>query len=616
MLKTLSLSLAFSIICLLASGQEKIITAESKIQSVIVFLHGAQIERTAEARIPNGTSTIIFKGLSPEIDEQSIQVKGIGNFTILSVNRESNFLNEQKINSKIESLQDSIAELKDQLDIQASNISILKKEENMLAANQVIGANNLDVTKLKNALDFQNNRLIENTIKQLASNKETKKLNSRIAKLEMQLQVVSGKGRRNTSDIVVKVNSKNEVNGTFKLNYLVKNATWFPSYDLRASNVTKPINLIYRANISQQSGEQWDHVKLVLSSGDPSVGGESPSLRPYQIGYNVSNYSPAGNITSVSGQITDAQDRSALPGVSIKIKGTSIGTISDVSGKYVIQIPSPDAILEFSYIGSETQYRQVHSPIVDVQLRPSVSALNEVVVVGYGTERKKDSKDKLDGRTSGLATVPLEVQAQERQTSVQFEVAQPYSIASDGKQLSVEIAEHQLTAEYKYFAVPKLRQDAFLTASVTGFSDLNLLSGEANIFFEGTYLGKTLIDMENANDTLSISLGADKDILVKRIQQKGQNEKTFSGATSKATRAYFIEVLNRKSKPINLTIQDQIPVSNSSDVVVTAQELSGATVENATGMLEWNLSLISNIKKTVEMKYQVKYPRNKFVNLE
>jgi hypothetical protein len=486
----------------------------------------------------------------------------------------------------------------------------------MLAANQVIGADNLDVIKLKNALDFQNTRLKENKIKQLASNKETKKLNNRISKLEMQMQVMAGKGRRNTSDIVVKVTSKNEAQGAFRLSYLVKNATWFPSYDLRAGDITKPINLIYRANISQQSGEQWDHVKLVLSSGNPSVGGGSPSLRPYQIGYNVSNYSPVGNITSVSGQITDAQDRTGLPGVSIKIKGTSIGTVSDVSGRYVIQIPTPNAILEFRYVGYETQFSQVHSSTSDVQLRPSVSALNEVVVVGYGAYEKKKLSDKLDGRASGLATVPLEVQTQERQTSVQFEVAQPYSIASDGKQLSVEIAEHKLTAEYKYFAVPKLRQDAFLTASVTGFGDLNLLSGEANIFFEGTYFGKTLINMENTNDTLSISLGADKDILVKRVQQKDQNEKTFSGATSKATRAYFIDVLNRKSKPINLTIQDQIPVSNSSDVIVTAQELSGATVENATGMLEWNLSLTSNVKKTVEMKYQVKYPRNKFVNLE
>ncbi|MDB5013909.1 MAG: hypothetical protein JWQ25_2111 [Daejeonella sp.] len=606
----------FSITSSFVFSQEKLITADSKIQSVIVFLHGAQIERTAEAKIQSGTSTIIFKGLSPEIDEQSIQVKGIGNFTILSVNRQSNFLNGQKIDTKIALMQDSINELRDKLDIQQSNISILKKEEEILAANQVIGANNLDASKLKNLVNFQNDRLTTNKLKQLSSNRETKKLNDQIAKLEMQIQEVVGKSKTNTSDIVVKVSSKGIVNGDFKLTYLVKNATWFPSYDLRASDVTKPINLIYRANISQQCGEQWDNVKLILSSGDPSRGGETPSLRPYQIGFNVSNYSPAANITSVSGKITDAQDRSMLPGVTVRIKGTSIGTTSDASGNYSIQIPSPSSILEFSFLGYETQQSQVHASVSNVQLRPSVSSLNEVVVVGYGTDKRKDLTGSLEGRVSGVSIVPLEVQVHEGQTSVEFQVAQPYSISSDGKQLSVEIAEHKLAADYRYFAVPKLRQEAFLTASITGFSELNLLSGEVNLFFEGTYLGKTLINMENTNDTLLVSLGADKNVLVKRVQQKDKNEKVLTGSTNKATRAYIIEVLNRKSEPVNLVVEDQIPVSNTSDVVVTAQELSGAELEEATGMLKWNLLLTPNVKKAVNLKYQVKYPKNRYVNLE
>jgi len=617
MLRTISLILAFSSTSLAVSAQEKIITAKSKIQSVIVFLHGAQIERIAEASIPSGMSTLIFKGLSPEIDEQSIQVKGIGNFTILSVSRQSNFLNEQKTDVEIDRLQDSISEFKDQLDIQQSNISILKREEDMLSANQILGTNNLDASKLKSMIDFQNNRLTANKIKQLSSNKEIKRLSNQIAKLEMHIGRIKSKSKINTSDIVVKLSSKNALNGDFKLTYLVKDASWFPSYDLRASDVSKPVNLIYRANISQQSGEQWDNVKLVLSSGDPSRGGETPSLRPYQIGYNISNYSPIGNVTNVSGKITDAQNHEPVIGVSIRIKGTSIGAVSDVSGLYAIQIPSANAILEFSAIGYEKQQSQVHGSVSNIQLRPDVSALNEVVVVGYGTSpRKKDLNNMLEGKASGLSTLPLEIQVQETQTSVQFEVAQAYTIPSDGKQLSVEIAEHKLATEYHYYSVPKLSQEAFLKASITGFSELNLLSGEANLFFEGTYLGKTLINMENTNDTLSVSLGADKNVLVKRVQQKDQNDKGLTGSSKKATRAYFIEVLNRKSQAIKLIVEDQIPVSNASDVVVTAQEVSNAMLDEATGMLKWNLTLTPNVKKVLELKYQVKYPKNRQINLE
>jgi uncharacterized protein (TIGR02231 family) len=129
-------------------------------------------------------------------------------------------------------------------------------------------------------------------------------------------------------------------------------------------------------------------------------------------------------------------------------------------------------------------------------------------------------------------------------------------------------------------------------------------------------LGKTLINIENTNDTLAVSLGADKNVLVKRIAKKEQNEKSFIGSTKRATRSFNLEILSRKAQSVKLTVEDQIPVSTDSEVSVETQELSGAKVEEATGILKWDLQLQPQEKRTLKLKYQVKHPKNKPLNLE
>ncbi len=624
MLRKITLTLSLIAFSLSLYSQERKIPSDTKIERVIVFLQGAQIERAATVLIPSGTSIIEFKGLSPDIDEQSIQVKGAGSFTILSVNRQNNFLNEQKFNDEIKGLEDKVAGLKEQVDTKRSDILILEKEQEILAANQSIGNGGagLDLNKLKLAIEFQKQRLTENRANQMKIQRSITELNLEISKTQRQLSELRSKSRSNTSDIAVKVDAKLASTGSFSITYLVKNASWYPSYDLRATEVNKPIDLIYRANVTQRSGEEWKDVKLVLSSGDPSRGGNKPELKPYRIGYNITYAEPGSIITNVQGRVNDASNGLALPGVSVRVKGSSIATTTNEQGSYSIQIPAPGSALVFSYIGFENVERQVTNSQLNVGLIASRQQLQEVATTSYSSASVTSSVQgkvagvTLRGNSSIPTSMPLQVEVLQGQTTVQFDVAQPYSISSDGKQLTVELSSNRLDADYKYHAVPKLSADAYLTAAITGISELNLMSGEANIFFEGAFLGKTLINVQNTSDTLSISLGVDKNLVVKRTRQKEENEKSFTGATQRATRSFLYTVLNRKAVPVAISIEDQIPISNSSEVTVERQELSNAKVDEATGALTWDLQLQPNEKKDFEMRYLVKYPRNKPVKLE
>ena len=184
---------------------------------------------------------------------------------------------------------------------------------------------------------------------------------------------------------------------------------------------------------------------------------------------------------------------------------------------------------------------------------------------------------------------------------------------SDGKQYSVEINQLDLNASYEYAVAPKLSTDVFLTAKLTDWNKYNFLSGEANLFFEGTFIGKSLLNTNATTDTLSISLGTDKNIVVTRIPAKELTEKQSLGSNKKETKDWQIEIKNRKNQPVNLLVEDQVPVSQNSSIEVETQELSGGKLDPTTGKVSWNLKLNPSDDKKIELKYQVKYPKNQTV---
>jgi uncharacterized protein (TIGR02231 family) len=315
------------------------------------------------------------------------------------------------------------------------------------------------------------------------------------------------------------------------------------------------------------------------------------------------------------GRVYEENSNQPLPGVSIRVKGTSIGSVSDAGGNYSIQLPNANAVLTYSFIGFETLERPANAPLINVGLNPSSQQLNEVVTSGYATQYKRS----LTGAVAVVQvknivnTIPIEVKKEENQTNIEFNIANPYTVLSDGKQYAVEISQYNIDATYQYYVAPKLGTDVFLTAQLTNWNKYSFLSGEANLFFEGTYIGKSLINTDATTDTLNLSLGTDKNIIVTRTLEKGLALRQSLGSNQKETRNWLIDVKNRKTQSVNLLVEDQVPVSQNKDIEVEAQETSGAKPDATTGKVSWNFMLNSLDEKKVKLKYQVKYPKNQSV---
>ncbi|HTK18954.1 MAG TPA: mucoidy inhibitor MuiA family protein [Mucilaginibacter sp.] len=620
------LLVAVSLFLIVTTAQADDQKIESKVQKVVVFLNGAQVTRTAMVHINPGNSTLIFENISPGIDVQSIQVHANGEFTILSVKHELNFLNEQIKQQRIEDLRAKQKSIKDKIDLQTSLASIYQEEENMLVKNQMIAGQNtgLDIIKLKQALDFQTERLTALKKKEQENTAQIADLNKELLKYNQQIAELNKGASTATSNILVTVSSKTALQTEFILSYVVHNASWFPTYDVRAKNVNSPISISYKANVSQQSGEDWKNIKLTLSTGNPTVAGNKPELNPYFLNFGMYYQPENGFMTAASGKVIGSDDGKPIPGASIRVKGSSVGTVSDVNGNFTVQLPPNSHNLEISFIGYTSQTLPITSSQLNVSLKPAYNALNEVVVTAYGIS----ADDALEGSVAGLTvrksnvlgysatTIPIGVNKVENQTNIEFNIAMPYSVPSDGKQYTVEINQLDIPAIYQYAVAPKLSTDVFLTARLTDWNKYNFLSGEANLFFEGTFIGKSLINTDATTDTLNLSLGTDKNIVVTRTSLKDLSERQSLGSNKKETKDWQIEVKNRKNQPVNLMVEDQVPVSQNSSIEVETQELSGGQLDKLTGKVTWKMALKPDDDKKIELKYLVKYPKNQSVIIQ
>ncbi|MBN2663397.1 MAG: mucoidy inhibitor MuiA family protein [Bacteroidales bacterium] len=199
--------------------------------------------------------------------------------------------------------------------------------------------------------------------------------------------------------------------------------------------------------------------------------------------------------------------------------------------------------------------------------------------------------------------------------SYEFEIDKKYSIPADDMPYLVDISEEQLPATYKHFAVSKLDPGVFLIARIVGWESLNLIDGPANIFYAGSYIGKSFISTGTVKDTLDVSLGRDSKVIVNMKKLNNYSSTQFIGNKKTTTFAYQFEIKNNHQSPITLEISDQIPISQSDDVEVKMIEVSGGDVNITTGEVVWLLQLAPGETKKIEFTFSVKYPKNTSIPL-
>jgi uncharacterized protein (TIGR02231 family) len=156
----------------------------------------------------------------------------------------------------------------------------------------------------------------------------------------------------------------------------------------------------------------------------------------------------------------------------------------------------------------------------------------------------------------------------------------------------------------------------YLAAQVSGWEKLNLLNGESNLYFDGTFIGKTYIDVNSTKDTLSFSLGKDNKIQIERnrIQEKSTNK--VIGSRQKFEVTWEIKVKNNGGANIPILIKDQFPISTNNDIKVKQGEYGDAKLDEKTSILTWNFLLSPSQSKTMQFNYSVDYQHGQVLYIE
>lgn len=523
---------------------------DSKINEVTVFLNGAEVKRNANISVNKGTNEFKFTGLSPYIQPNSIQVKANNKaLTIVSVNHEINYLDRANVakSPKVKMINDSIEQLEFKLQIRQSYERVYNEEKSLLLTNKKMGGANtgVDIEDLMDAADFYRERLANIETKLLDIKRSKKELNASIARLKKQRKLYYN-DVKNTGEVIVNLTASQRASAKLELTFVVNNAGWVPFYDIRSNNLEEPVDLTYKGKVYQKTGNDWENVKVRLSTGNPSTDNTQPQFSKWYLQYY-----------------------------------TAYARNKRSSGKRKKLAAAP-------------AYGNYEGEVLDLE-----EPLEEVEVLSFA-----DNSSSL----SSMTTVT------ESTVNTTFDIELPYTIKSNGKSNLIEIQEYELPVSYQYYTIPRKDNDAFLLSNIVGWGDYNLLAGDANIYFENTFVGESYLETAITNDTLSVSMGRDKNIIVNREKIKDFCKNSSLGGNKKSTRGYELKIRNNKSQAIDIEVIDQVPLSRIKEIEVELIENKRAKYDEKTGKLTWRLKIPANSTETVSFKFSVKYPKDKTIN--
>lgn len=677
----------------------------SKISDVTIYLDGAEINRIASIDLGSGTTEITFNKLSAQIEERSIQISGLKNTSIVSITYGINYLSKQKQSDSISDLQNELKILDNKIQYQYDLIAGYNEERSLIQSNKSLGNANevVSLEKLKTFATYYRTRITELNIDSNTSNTEIKNYTEIQADIKKQLTEINADKKVQTGEIKLKLYTEKPTSLNLKLTYTIKNAGWFPIYDLKADKINSPINLAYKAHVFQNSGCDWSAVNLVLSTSDSNTNNEKPILHPKYLNF-INSYSTYQSkraarsytykynplVKTVSGVVTSVSDGRPLPGVNVIEKGTSNGISTDFDGKYTLKTGG-GKLLQYSYLGYKTEELPIHSSIINVNLDEDLERLEAVIISGYGSSKKaftgasstlkpEHISSALAGNLAGVRIggaaslknyekvlyvidgVPmygrantinpdniasldvlkgtdatpiyghrgangvilittkkeannLEVLVENGINNTRFEIEKKYTILSDGDVTVIEIDKFSVPATFDYFAAPVLNENVFLTAKIGNWEQYNLLPAEANVYFEGNYSGKTNINPVTTTDSLTISLGVDPNIIVKRTQLNDFKKNTFIGNNKVVYKSFEIETKNNKQSAIQLTLLDRIPKSQNREIKLDAIETGTSDYDDEKGLLKWVFNLKPGASTKVKHSFSIKYPKGKRIHL-
>jgi hypothetical protein len=542
-----------------AGAQEASGTAVAgKIESVTVYRGQAMVTRVLAMDLKAGLTELVVTDLPQGVVGHSLVASADGNVQIQAVRFRTRAVQDNP-RKEVADLQAEIKTVSQALRANAASQGLLKKKESLLdnlenfSADRVkddLARGTLNAESLTGVTDYIFAQRTELSEAMFQAAEESAALNERLGLLQRQLSEMVASSTRTAREAVVFLSAPREAKATVRLGYMVGGAHWSPSYNLRTDAAGKEIGLEYSAIVQQVSGEDWNGVKLTLSTAQPNMAADAPLLMPLWVTLTSDKATATvGSSRPSSGELAESQVR--LRGQIAENLARRESNQKDIAGR---------------------------------------------ISEDWETNRYTNSLQILDLTNSRDMLFSIKNAASDSDAmAVVYAIPGAMSVASRQDQQMVRIATMKLQGDFYNLAVPVMTSNVYLQADLVNTSDIALLSGPVSSYMDGQFMGTGRLPVVVKGQRFTVGFGVDSQLRARR--ELVDKTETVQGGNRVLTFTYKLAIDNYKDKPVAVRVLDRLPDPKNADIRVTfgkpGVELSKDATYVATlrksGILRWDI---------------------------
>jgi uncharacterized protein (TIGR02231 family) len=529
--------------------------ADSDLRAVTVYSDRAALTRRAVVDIPAGAHTVVFKGLSPGMMQESLRAEGQADSKVIFgavaarwvAGAELAAEREREIMEQIEKTGDQIAAAqgeKKALEAKQEFFLSLGKQA-ALRSNEEIAEINLKPEQWKGAADSVHAGLAETATALRTQDIALRTLNRQMQKLQQELAQVRT-GQTNMYEVTVPVEAQSATELTIDLLYQVPGATWAPQYDARLDTKSGKLELVQYGAVTQNTGEDWDGIALTLSTAQPSRGASLPE--PETQWLNL--YTPEPQNARLMAKAARGMAMDSMAGAAMMAEAPAMEMASAVP----MAAPVP----------------------VEAEFRTA-----QIDTGGFVSE---------------------------------YKIPGPSNVKADGSESKLMIGPFETESTTQIRIQPQVSAEAYLAAMMKLKGEAPVLPGMANLFRDGSFVGQMALPLLRPDEEQHLYFGVDDQMAVKRRVMK--DEKSEAGVIARdqvIERHYINEIENLHSTAFDVVVLETVPVSQDEKIrseIVKDKTTPGykADTDNIKGLMSWSFKMEPKQKKDVNVGVKVSWP--------
>jgi hypothetical protein len=581
---------------------------EGRVTEVTLYRGQAQVTRTVPVEAAAGRVEIVVGNLPEQIVPNSLFAEGADEIEIRAVSFRTRAVGEEP-REEVRKLDDEVLETRKQVGLVEKRQALLAKRTEYLAKLEGFVAPTAQTDLSKGVLDaealerlttfaFAQHETIATEEVELAD--QLRELNEKLDLLKRKRDEITAGASKTLREAVIFAQKNGDGAAELRLNYLVNNCGWSPSYTMRAEGDRKKVRVEYNALIHQLTGEDWNDVTLTLSTASPALSAAGPGLAPFHVTLSAE--------TAPNAAATDLFSDGAQAQVQVQAqlsygRGLSKSQVVD----HLTQLQS--------------QQTEFGAAVNNVSNFADLNRLSwDLNVFGCAVQQLEINGD------ATTISVLRNRDSEERGPSLSYKLRNGVSLASRSDQQMVRIMQTAMDSQFYHVAVPVLTSYVYREAELKNSSDEDLLAGPMTAYLDGRFVGQGEIPTVARGQKFVVGFGADPQLRTRR--ELVDKVDSVQGGNRETRFEYRLVVENFADAPAPLRVIDRLPhAENGADLRITMGETSDPVSEDKLyqreerpmGILRWDVQAPANAAgedaRLIIYKYSVEYDRQYMVSL-